>query len=151
MVKNAEDGTKIIEQILPYFRPEWTTTVELLSDIDGVYDIPLIINSINSEDLYEGSFTTRRAIVWTLSFTMKGYIFGPVKNSTIIRFVEATTKIATGDDIVSNTYANSVIISLKPGLTANGVATSNAATSISYLSINADDDYGFITAFTENE
>ena len=150
MVKNAEDGTKIVEQILPYFTPEWTPTVQLLPDIDATFYVPLVINNVTTEDLYEGSFETRRAIVWTISFTMKGYIFGPVKTSSIIKFATTNIKVATGENIVSNTYANSVVFTAKPGLTANGQPTTDANSSISYSLINPDDDYGFINEFTEN-
>ena len=80
LVKNAEDGTKIVEQILPYFTPEWTASVHLVPDMeDDPWDIPIILNDISSEDTYEGNFETRRAIIWTLNFTMKGYLFGPTK------------------------------------------------------------------------
>lgn len=151
MVKNAEDGTRIIEQILPYFTPHWTASVELIPELDAVYDIPLVIDSISQEDSYEGSFEQRRAIIWTLNFTMKAYVFGPTKTSKIIKYSEINFKIPrSGDPIANTALANTVTIEVTPGLTANGLPTSNAALSIGVPNIIATDNYGFITDFTEN-
>jgi hypothetical protein len=74
MVKNAEDGTRIIEQILPFFTPDWTATVNLVPEIGATFDIPIILNDVNVTDSYEGTFEERRAIIWDLTFTMKGFI-----------------------------------------------------------------------------
>lgn len=85
MIKNQEDGTRILEQILPFFTPEWTSSVNLISEM-GVYkDIPIILDSIDMLDTYENNFETRRAIIWTLNFTLKGYLFGPIHSSKIIK------------------------------------------------------------------
>lgn len=83
-VKNSEDGTKIVEQILPYFTPEWSVTANLVPGLDAKVDIPIILDSVSKEDSYEGDYKTRRAIIWTLTFTMKGYIFGPIRDRTRI-------------------------------------------------------------------
>lgn len=83
-VKNTEDGTRILEQILPFFTPEWTATVNLIPDLNIKTDIPTILTSVTSQDIYDGDYTSRRALVWTLEFTMKGYIFGPIKESGVI-------------------------------------------------------------------
>lgn len=82
--KNTEDATQILEQILPYFRPEFTTNVKILPDMDIVVDVPVILNSVSPEDLYEGDFQTRQALVHTLDFTLKGYMYGPVTNKGVI-------------------------------------------------------------------
>jgi len=84
-VKNTTDGTKIIEQILPYFTPEWTTTVQLVADPDITLDVPLVLGSVAQDDVYEGSFEERRALIWTVDFTMKGFFFGPNKKSEVIK------------------------------------------------------------------
>lgn len=153
MVKNADDGTQIIEQILPYFTPEWTATVNLVPDIDGKFDIPIILNDVSMEDTYEGNFETRRAIIYTLTFTMKGWLFGPTKTSDIIKEINVDIRIPNSDvlPIVANTaVGNSVVITVTPGLTANGDPTSNAAASVSSDSIAVGDNYGFIVDFEEN-
>lgn len=153
MVKNADDGTQIIEQILPYFTPEWTATVNLVPDIDGKFDIPIILNDVSMEDTYEGNFETRRAIIYTLTFTMKGWLFGPTKTSDIIKEINVDIRIPNTDvlPIVANTaIGNSVVITVTPGLTANGEPTSNAAASVTSDSIAVGDNYGFIVDFEEN-
>jgi hypothetical protein len=80
-VKNAEDGTQILEQILPFFTPEFTVTMTLISGMTIKMDIPLVLNSVTSEDTYEGDFATRRSIIWTLSFIMKGFLYPSVTDN----------------------------------------------------------------------
>jgi len=143
MVKNAEDGTRIVEQILPFFTPEWTTTVELLPDMDITADIPLVLNSIDVQDDYEGDFDKRRAIVWTLGFTMKVYMYGPVRRGAIVKF--ANTNFYT------STTANVQVSSsdIRPGLTANGEPTTSSANSVGIAYIDAQDNYGYIVTRTD--
>jgi hypothetical protein len=151
LVKNAEDGTRIVEQIVPYFTPDFTVSVNLVPEIDSARDIPIILNSITSQDQYEGSFEQRRALIWTLSFTMKGWLYGPTKKSKLIKLAETTFRlpedVATGN--TTNT-SNTIVVASRPGLTANGTATSNVAASIPYDEIISTDDYGFINTITEN-
>ena len=151
MVKNAEDGTRIIEQILPYFTPDWTVTVNLVPEIGATFDIPIILNDINVSDSYEGSFTERRAIIWDLTFTMKAYIFGPTKKTGLIKFVQSNLRL-TDSPVTANAFttANTVVVTARPGLTQQGEPTSNASLSIDYLEIKSTDNYGFINEFTEN-
>ena len=80
-VKNAEDGTQILEQILPFFTPEFTVTMNLVSSMSEKRDIPLVLNSVTSEDTYEGDFASRRSIIWTLSFLMKGFLYPNVADN----------------------------------------------------------------------
>jgi len=80
-VKNAEDGTQILEQILPFFTPDFTVTMTLISGMTVKMDIPLVLNSVSSEDSYEGDFATRRSIIWTLSFVMKGFLYPSVTDN----------------------------------------------------------------------
>ena len=80
-VKNAEDGTQILEQILPFFTPDFTVTMTLISGMTIKMDIPLVLNSVSSEDTYEGDFATRRSIIWTLSFVMKGFLYPSVTDN----------------------------------------------------------------------
>ncbi len=143
MTKYSEDGTKILEQILPFFKPEYTTSVNLIDGLSPI-DIPLILNSVSVEDIYEGDFETRRSLMWTLSFTMKGFFFGPVKNKRVIKFVDNKiyTKLEVTDPATSR-------ITVQPGLTANGEPTSNIDETIGYEQIEFDDDWGVITIITE--
>jgi len=151
MVKNAEDGTRIVEQILPYFTPDWTATVNLIPEIGATFDIPIILNDVNVSDTYEGSFEERRAIIWDLTFTMKGFIFGPSKKTGLVKFATANMRLTDSPTTANaSTTANTVIVTAKPGLLANGSPTSNASLSINYLEIKATDNYGFINDFEEN-
>jgi hypothetical protein len=151
LVKNAEDGTRIVEQIVPYFTPDFTVSVNLVPEVDGPRDIPIILNSITSQDEYEGSFEQRRALIWTLSFTMKGYLYGPTKKSKLIKHAETVFRfpedVATGN---TNSTANTIVVTSRPGLTANGQPTTNTALSISYEDIISTDDYAIINTITEN-
>lgn len=146
--KNAEDGTKIVEQILPYFTPDFTVTVSLIEEMNIKMDIPIIMNHITQQDTYEDGWLNRRAIIWTLDFTVKGYYYGPIKSTAIIKFANTvfyTPNVADGNlrsavgvtDPVARTH-------WQPGLTANGTPTSNAALSIDPHEIVATDDYGFV-------
>ena len=74
-VKNAEDGTQILEQILPFFTPDFTVTMNLVSSMTEKRDVPLVLQSVTSEDTYEGDFASRRSIIWTLSFIFKGFLY----------------------------------------------------------------------------
>jgi hypothetical protein len=151
LVKNAEDGTRIVEQKVPYFTPDFTVSVNLVPEVDGPRDIPIILNSITSQDEYEGSFEQRRALIWTLSFTMKGYLYGPTKKSKLIKHAETVFRfpedVATGN---TNSTANTIVVTSRPGLTANGQPTTNTALSISYEDIISTDDYAIINTITEN-
>lgn len=80
----ADDSMQILEQILPYFRPEFTTNVNLLPSMNIVTDTPVVLQGINIEDRYEGDFETRRAIIHTLDFNLLGYIYGPTTTQGVI-------------------------------------------------------------------
>jgi hypothetical protein len=79
-VRNTEDGTQILEQILPFFTPDFTVTVNFIPTLDATYDLPIILNSVSNEVDYEGDMMTTRLIIWNLEFTAKGYIWPPVKS-----------------------------------------------------------------------
>jgi len=91
MVKNADDGTQILEQILPYFTPHFNVTINEFPDLDIKKDIPVILGSLSQEDVYEGDFEARRAIVWTLTFTLKSNIYGAVRDGKIVTSTEVST------------------------------------------------------------
>lgn len=97
MAKQNDDCLQIIEQVLPYFQPAYTMTVNLIGDIGEKRDIPVILDRITMRDDYEGDFSTRRVIYYTLTFTAKTYLFGPVNTSTNI-IKTATIDYMTGVD-----------------------------------------------------
>ena len=152
-VKNADDGTRILEQILPFFTPNWNSTVDLIPELGIKLDVPIVLNAVSSEDSYEGDFEARRSIVWTLSFTMKGYIFGPTRPASgssggqLIKLANVnfydTSTYTNIDDAVGNLDVVESI-NITPGMLANGSPTSNASLSVSSDQINANDNYGYI-------
>ena len=142
MCKYNEDAAKIVEQIIPFFNPEFTSSVTLLDDIPPM-DIPLILNDVSSEDLYEGDFITRRSIMYTLNFTMKGWFFGPEKVGKVIKFIDS--RLAT--DVAANT-AFEETLDVQPGLTANSTPTVVLGDTIDFAQINFDNDWDIINTIT---
>jgi hypothetical protein len=90
-VKNQDDGLQIIEQILPYFNPDYNLTMKSIPQLNIKNDLPIILDSVSFEDNYDGDFEDRRTIIWTLSFTMKLNFYGPVNKQGIIKKVVAST------------------------------------------------------------
>ena len=88
IAKQSDDALQIVEQILPYFQPDYTFTINDQPDMGIKRDVPIILNSIAYEDEYQGDFTTRRALIYTLSFTAKFYLYGPVTSSKVIKTVQ---------------------------------------------------------------
>lgn len=147
--KNTEDGNKIIEQILPYFTPHWSVSVNLIPEMEEVRDIDIVLNDVELSDNYAGRMDerwSRRTITWTIRFTLKGYLYGPTKTSSVIKFANVSIYVPTTNTAAEGVGVTDAIdrITVKPGLTANGLPTSNANNSIDYLEINADDDFGYI-------
>ena len=80
--KLSDDALQIIEQILPFFQPSFNLTLDLIDSIGEKKDIPIVLDSIDMQDDYEGDFTVRRALIYTLRFTAKSYMYGPIADST---------------------------------------------------------------------
>jgi hypothetical protein len=97
LVKNAEDGTQILEQILPFFTPEFTVTVNTIPDMNIKADVPITLTSSSVADEYEGELSARRTITWTLSFTLKGFIYPNVTSGQVIKSIEVNFRIPGGD------------------------------------------------------
>lgn len=79
IVKTQEEGLQIVEQIMPFFTPDYTMTMKLSKASSKLLDIPVSLMAVTSDDTYDGQFDERRAIIWTMSFKLKGYIFGPAR------------------------------------------------------------------------
>lgn len=159
-VLNAEDGTQLIEQILPYFTPEWTNTIKLVDDLDLRMDVPVVLNTINTDDTYEDAYENRRTIIHTLNFTMKGYVFGPVKNKNIINTASTRMFVLDGfsEDLVANISSNSTLsntqwfstTTVRPGQLPNGQPTTNAALSVPAANIASNSTWDYIVTVTNN-
>lgn len=154
-VRNADDGVQIMEQILPYFGPEWTNSLNLIPEMGIKMDVPTILNGLSIDDTYEGDYENRRALIYTYNFTMKGWFFGPVRNSSAGGIIKRTKinlhsldtrakantlygiTIDITDEEVEQSLWNSRV-QVQPGLFANGVGTANSAASISPNLIQAN-------------
>ena len=123
----AENGLQIIEQILPFFQPEYTVTMNVVPELNIKRDIPIILNSVNYEDTYSGDFTTRRAVIYTLSFTAKTYLYGPMSNQGVIKTVQSDLGADTDTPLARDERI---------------VITPNPTTA------DADDDFGFTTTIS---
>jgi len=88
MAKQSDDALQIVEQILPYFQPDYALAINDMADMGISRDVPIVLNSIGYEDSYDGDFTTRRALIYTLSFTTKFYLYGPVTSAKVIKTVQ---------------------------------------------------------------
>jgi len=84
-VKNEDDGLQIFEQIVPAFNPDFNVTVNYIPELGITHDLPIIINSVNYTDDYEGDTASQRMIIWSYTFTLKLYYYGPIENQEIIR------------------------------------------------------------------
>ena len=123
----AEAGLQIIEQILPYFQPDYTVTINAIPNMGIKRDVPITLNSVSYEDSYDGAFTQRRAVNYTLGFTAKTYLYGPIYSKGIIK--------ETQTDIYSDTTSTEkreerIVVVPDP------------------TSADANDDFGFTTTIT---
>ena len=87
LTKNQDDGLQIMEQILPYFQPDYTVTIKPVDNFTYKQDVPIILDSVSIDDQYEGDFTERRVLTYQLDFTMKMKFYGPTKDVGLIREV----------------------------------------------------------------
>jgi hypothetical protein len=94
IAKTQEDCLQIIEQILPYFTPEYTLSVRMVDDMEIVTDVPIILNSVAIQDDYDGDFQTRRFVIYTLTFTLKVMLFGPESKANLINTVNVGTPLS---------------------------------------------------------
>ena len=88
MAKQSDDALQIVEQILPFFQPDYTITLNDNSSMGTTRDVPIILSNVTYADEYEGSFEDRRVITYTLSFTAKFYLYGPVTDQKVIKSVQ---------------------------------------------------------------
>ena len=123
MAKNSDDALQIVEQILPYFQPDYTLTLNDMADMGIKRDVPIILNSVGYEDNYQGDFESRRAIIYTLAFTLKFYLYGPVTSSSVIK----TVQVDQFSDLPAVTPTREQRYSVAPNPS----------------SADADDDFGF--------
>ena len=132
--KTQEDGLEILEQILPYFQPHYNLPIKLVPDVNETRDVPVVLSSVDYQDDYEGDFSSRRAIIYTLQFTVKTYLYGPVTDSKVIKKV--ITDMYT--EVNTSTAPRQVRYTIQPDP----------------ITADADDDFGFGIVdedFTDNK
>ena len=97
LAKNMNEALQIVEQIIPYFQPEYTVTMKMVDGIPDNRDVPIVLNGVSFSDEYEGSFEDRRIIEYTLDFQIKTYFFGPIYTGRMIKNVIERTYIPSGE------------------------------------------------------
>ena len=121
----AENGLQIVEQILPYFQPDLTVTINAIPELNIKRDVPIVLDEVLYEDTYDGDFNKRRAVIYTLNFTAKTYLYGPMAQSKIIR--KTQTDMMSDTDTINKAREERIIVIPNPE------------------DANADDDFGFTT------
>ena len=109
----------------PFFQPDYTVTINAIPELSIKRDVPIILNSVNYEDTYDGGYTTRRAVIYTMNFTAKTYLFGPDATNKTIKTVQV--------DMYDDTD------------TTNKARVERVTTTPNPTSADADDDFGFTT------
>lgn len=100
-VKNQDDGLQIIEQVLPFFNPDFNVSIRPVPEMQHIVeDVPIILDSVSYEDDYEGDLETRRAIIWTLSFTVKMNFYGPITKAGVIKKVSINVTNEDSPDLL---------------------------------------------------
>lgn len=140
--RTQDDALQILEQILPYFQPSFNVTINLIPEMDEKKDLPIILNSINYEDDYEDDMMRRRAIVYTLDFTLKTYMYGPVTDAQIIR--KATVFETLGD---FQEHRRAVRYDITPKALTDQDGDNDVDTADDAL-LMPDDDFGFNEGIT---
>lgn len=95
MSKNTDEALQMVEQIVPFFTPDYTVTINAIPELNHKLDVPIVMNSINMEDNWDTAFKERRNIIWNLNLTLKGFIYAPTRDSKII--LEADWDISSFD------------------------------------------------------
>jgi hypothetical protein len=147
MCKLNDDAVQITEQILPYFQPSYNLTVNLVGAINEKRDIPVVLENITMQDDYEGDFESRRVLLYTLRFTAKTYLFGPVTDASKDIITKSTINYLTGTD-TSNAQRN-LTYSVVPRAIQNydGTVLTNLASDITKTQTTFEvDDGSTITA-----
>lgn len=154
--KLNDDMLQIIEQILPYFQPAYTLSINLVKTIGEKRDIPIVLDSISMDDQYEGTYDTRRALIYTLRFTAKTYMFGPVSDVSkdIIKKVSIgyVANGPSGRDVTYSVepraiknYTGNIITNISDDIdTKTNIINVNNASNISsgtYVSIDNEEIY----------
>ena len=158
MCKLNDDALQIVEQILPYFQPSYNLTIKLVESMKEKRDIPIVLENVTFQDDYEGDFNTRRVLYYTLRFTAKTYLFGPVSSATddivksvSVRYLAGGSKSTERDVTYSVTpraikdYDGSVTTNLAQDITTTDltfdVDSGSSLTESTYVDIDGEEMY----------
>ena len=165
--KLNDDALQIVEQILPYFQPAYNLSIELVDQIKEKRDVPIVLEGITMQDDYEGDFTTRRVLYYTLRFTAKTYLFGPTKSASKDIIKRSTVSYLTGTDTTNTrrevtysataralkSYTDNVVTTLASDISATAktfeVADGSTLTANTY--INIEGEQMFVTSISGNK
>ncbi len=137
IAKSQDDALQILEQILPYFQPSFSVTLNMIPEMNEKKDIAIVLNNIGSEDEWDDSFLERRYIAYTLQFTMKSYLYGPYSTSNIIKKAiihETIGDAAVNRRTITRTYTPKALTDIN----TDGVIDVNDD-----ALVDAGDDFGF--------
>ena len=158
MCKLNDDALQIVEQILPYFQPSYNLTVELVSAIKEKRDIPVVLENVTMQDDYEGDYERRRVLLYTMRFTAKTYLFGPVSSASkdiikkaTVNYISGGSKSTERDVTYSVTpraikdYTGDVLTNITSDITATArtieVADGTQVTAETYISLDQEEIY----------
>lgn len=158
LTKNMSEALQIVEQILPYFQPEYTVTMKIVDSMPDHRDVPVVLQSVSMSDDYEGGFEDRRIIEYTLDFQMKTYFFGPIYTGNLIKNVVERDYVSAGNGSFTSTQINNAglvkeVKHYEPAFDALANAVSNSATVTFDTAINnkiSEGDEVFNTGVTPN-
>ncbi len=166
MCKLNDDALQIVEQILPYFQPSYNLTIKLVETMNEKRDIPIVLENVTFQDDYEGDFNTRRVLYYTLRFTAKTYLFGPVSSATSeivksvsVRYLAGGSKSTERDVTYSVTpraikdYSGDVLTNLAQDITISdtefNVNVGTAVSTSTYVDIDGEEMY--VTGISGNK
>ena len=166
MTKLNDDALQIVEQILPYFQPQYNLTVQLVESVKEKRDIPIVLENVTMQDDYEGDYTTRRVLMYTLRFTAKTYLFGPITSATkdivksvSVRYLAGGSKSTERDITYSvkpravKDYTDDVVTTLAEDIAAEdvtiNVADGTKVTLKKYIEVDGEEMY--VTKITGNK
>lgn len=137
IAKSQDDALQISEQILPYFQPSFSLTLNMIPDMDEKRDVAIVLNGISHEDTWDDSFLQRRYITYTLNFTAKTYLYGPYNTADVIKKAiihETVGDLSVGRRTITRTYTPKATTDINEDGTIDGLDD---------LLLTADDDFGF--------
>ena len=128
MAKNQDDGLQIVEQILPYFVPEYNVSISPVTGFNHKQDVSVVLNGVSIDDQYEGDFVERRVLIYQLDFSMKMKFYGPTANQAIIREInidfhdkDVTTKMFEEMDFTVGATDTESSFTVTTNITEDGI------------------------------